>query len=120
MTRVKGGVLHAKRRRGILEHTKGFKWGRKSKIKVAKVAKMKAGQHAFESRRTKKRLNRGLWNVRINAAVREYDLSYSKLIGLMKKVGSQLNRKILSELGAEHKTIFAAIVEEAKKAEVKK
>lgn len=120
MTRVKGGVLHAKRRRGILEHTKGFKWGRKSKIKVAKVAKMKAGQHAFESRRTKKRLNRGLWNVRINAAVREYDLSYSKLIGLMKKAGSQLNRKILSEIGAEHKAIFAAIVEEAKKAEVKK
>lgn len=120
MTRIKGGVLHAKRRRGILKHTKGFKWGRKSKIKVAKVAKMKAGQFAFDSRRTKKRLNRGLWNVRINAAVRQYDLSYSKLIDLVKKAGSQLDRKILAKIGAEHKEIFAAIVEEVKKAEVKK
>ena len=119
MTRVKGGMLHAKRRRGILEHTKGFKWGRKSKIKVAKVAKMKAGQFAFESRRTKKRLNRGLWNVRINAAVRQYELSYSKFIDMVKKTGSQIDRKILAKLAAEHKEIFAAIVEEVKKTDVK-
>jgi len=119
MTRVKGGVMHTKRRRGILKHTKGYKWGRKSNIKVAKVAKMKAGQHAFDSRRTKKRINRGLWTVRINAAVRQYELSYSKLMDLLKKTGSQLNRKILSQIAAEHKEVFAAIVEEVKKAEKK-
>jgi ribosomal protein L20 len=45
MTRIKGSALHLKRRRGILKHTKGYKWGRKSKIKVAKAAKMKAGLH---------------------------------------------------------------------------
>ena len=114
MTRIKGGVLHSKRRRGILKHTKGFKWGRKSKIKLAKVAKMKAGQHALESRRTKKRLSRGLWNIRINAAARQYDLSYSKLIDLIKKFGNPIDRKILAKIGAEHKEIFAQIVEKVK------
>src|SRR3989338_4106229 len=101
MTRIKGGILHAKRRRGILKHTKGYRWGRKSKIKVAKTAKMKAGQYAFEGRRTKKRLNRGLWQVRINAAARELGMSYSQLMGLLKKKGIGLDRKILAELGAK-------------------
>src|SRR3989344_8992335 len=98
MTRVKGGLLHAKRRRGILKHTRGFRWGRKSKIKVAKPAKMKAGQFAFEDRRQKKRTNRGLWNIRINAAVREFGLSYSKLIDALKKNNVGLDRKILADL----------------------
>ena len=114
MTRIKGGLLHAKRRRGILKHTRGYKWGRKSKIKVAKVAKMKAGQHAFAGRRLKKRINRGLWNVRINAAVRQYDLSYSKLIGLLKAKKIGLDRKVLSELARVHPAVFKKIVEAAK------
>ena len=65
MTRIKGSKLHTKRRRGILKHTKGFRWGRKSKIKLAKTAKMKAGQYAFDSRRAKKRTNRQLWQIKI-------------------------------------------------------
>ena len=115
MTRIKGGMLHSKRRKGILAHTKGFRWGRKSKIKVAKVAKMKAGQHAFESRRNKKRLNRGLWQVRINAAARQYSLSYSKLMDMIKKADITLDRKILAQLAAGHKEIFAAVVGVVKK-----
>lgn len=71
MTRIKGGILHTKRRRGILKHTKGYKWGRKSKIKLAKTAKMKAGQYAFDSRREKKRIRRNVWQIRINAAARK-------------------------------------------------
>ena len=114
MTRIKGGLLHAKRRRGILKHTRGFRWGRKSKIKVAKVAKMKAGQHAFNSRKTKKRLNRGLWNVKINAAAREVGVSYSKLIGLLKKKNIGLDRKILASLGEKHEAIFRHLVSLAK------
>lgn len=110
MTRIKGGLLHAKRRRGILKHTKGFRWGRKSKIKVAKTAKMKAGAYAFASRRTKKRLNRGLWNIKINAAARELDISYSKFIGLLKKKNIALDRKILSTLGQKYPTIFKTVV----------
>jgi large subunit ribosomal protein L20 len=111
MTRIKGGKLHSKRRRGILKHTRGFKWGRKSKIKVAKVAKMKAGQHAYASRRVKKRINRGLWQIRINAAVRQYELSYSRLIGLLKAKKVGLDRKVLSEIARYHPHIFKKIVE---------
>ena len=114
MTRVKGGLLHSKRRRGILKHTRGFRWGRKSKIKVAKVAKMKAGQYAFEDRRQKKRTNRGLWNVRINAAVREFGLSYSKLIDALKKNNIALDRKILAQLAENHSAVFATVVEAVK------
>jgi len=114
MPRVKGGLLHAKRRRGILKHTKGFRWGRKSKIKVAKVAKMKAGQYAFDSRRTKKRINRGLWNININAAARELGISYSKLIGALKKHNIVINRKMLAELGTNHTAIFNKIVDKVK------
>lgn len=112
MTRIKGGKLHTKRRRGILKHTKGYKWGRKSKIKVAKVAKMKAGQHAFDGRRMKKRVNRQLWNVRINAALRvlESGQTYSKFIGALKKKNIALDRKILSTLAAKHPEIFNAVV----------
>ncbi|HLD60875.1 MAG TPA: 50S ribosomal protein L20 [Patescibacteria group bacterium] len=111
MTRIKGGILHAKRRRGILKHTKGYRWGRKSKIKLAKTAKMKAGQYAFDSRRTKKRINRGLWNVRINAAVRKSDMSYSELMGLLKKKGVSLDRKVLSEIAQKFPALFNKIVE---------
>jgi len=111
MTRIKGGILHAKRRRGILKHTKGFRWGRKSNIKVAKVAKMKAGQHAFNSRRVKKRLNRNLWAIKINAAARINGTKYSKLIGDLKKKGITIDRKILSQLAEKQPKIFAKIVE---------
>jgi large subunit ribosomal protein L20 len=111
MTRIKGGVLHNKRRRGILKHTKGFKWGRKSKIKVAKVAKMKAGQYAFASRRAKKRINRGLWQVRINAAARFLNISYSQLMGKLKAKQILLDRKVLSALAVSHPAVFKKIVE---------
>ncbi|MFA6547454.1 MAG: 50S ribosomal protein L20 [Candidatus Magasanikbacteria bacterium] len=115
MTRIKGGLLHRKRRTGILKHTKGFRWGRKSKIKVAKVAKMKAGQHAFVSRRTKKRTARQLWSIRLNAAVRKYDLSYSKFISLLKKSNIEMDRKVLSELALNYPAVFAKLVEAVKK-----
>lgn len=114
MTRIKGAKLHNKRRKGILKHTKGYKWGRKSKIKLAKVAKMKAGQHAFNSRRTKKRERRSVWQIRINAAVRPLGLSYSKFIDTLKKNNVALDRKILSTLAAQKSPIFAQIVEAVK------
>jgi large subunit ribosomal protein L20 len=114
MTRIKGGLLHSKRRRGILKHTKGYRWGRKSNIKVAKVAKMKAGQHAFDGRRMKKRVNRQLWNVRINAALHTLDLSYSKVMGLLKKNNILLDRKVLSEMAIKYPEMFKAVVAHAK------
>ena len=72
--------MHAKRRRNILAETKGYRWGRKSKITLAKTAALKAGVYAYRDRRTKKRDFRALWNIRINAAVREHGLSYSTFI----------------------------------------
>jgi len=114
MTRIKGGKLHAKRRRGILKHTKGFRWGRKSKIKLAKTAKMKAGQYAFDSRKTKKRINRGLWQIRINAAVRQLGLSYSLFMGMLKKKEIAIDRKVLSQIAAKQPKLFAKIVEFSK------
>lgn len=110
MTRIKGGLLHSKRRRGILKHTKGYKWGRKSKIKLAKTAKMKAGQHAFESRREKKRLRRNVWQIKINAAARKQNISYSKLIGGLKKKNIALDRKILATIAQEYPVLFEKIV----------
>ncbi len=114
MTRIKGAKLHNKRRKGILKHTKGYKWGRKSKIKLAKVAKMKAGQHAFASRRTKKREHRALWQIRINAAVRPLGFSYSTFIDALKKKKVALDRKILSTLAQKNPTVFSHIVETIK------
>jgi len=114
MTRIKGGKLHAKRRRNILKHTKGFKWGRKNKIKLAKIADKKAGQYAYDDRKVKKRLNRGRWLIQINAAVREYGLNYNKFINLLKKKNSNLNRKILAEIANKNPLIFQKIVETVK------
>ena len=114
MPRVKGGKLHSKRRKNILQLTKGYKWGRHSKIKAAKIATKKAGQFAFNDRKVKKRTNRGLWLIRINAAVRELGFCYSKFMDALKKKKIGLNRKVLSELASSNPDIFKKIVESVK------
>jgi large subunit ribosomal protein L20 len=115
MPRVKRGKAYLKRRKNILAQTKGYMWGRKSKIKLAKVAILKAGKNAYRDRRRKKREMRGLWQVRIGAAARQHGTSYSRLIGGMKKAGITLDRKVLSQLAASHPDAFKAVVEAAKK-----
>lgn len=108
MARVKGGVNSAKKRRGILKMTKGYRFGRSTKVKQAKEAIFHAGKYAFAHRRDKKNDYRKLWNVRINAGldagkfeVGGKPLSYSKFIGSLNKAGIKVNRKMLSAL-AEH------------------
>ncbi|NCP17354.1 50S ribosomal protein L20 [Candidatus Kuenenbacteria bacterium CG_4_9_14_3_um_filter_39_14] len=115
MPRVKRGVLHIKKRTRIFKQTKGYKWGRKNLIKQAITATHKAGAHAFADRRKKKRVNRALWQIRLNAAVRHYNLSYSQFINLLKIKKIELNRKVLSELAQKHPQIFAKIIESVKK-----
>ncbi|MFA6131794.1 MAG: 50S ribosomal protein L20 [Patescibacteria group bacterium] len=115
MARVKRGTQHVKHRKNLLKKTKGYKWGRKSKIKVARIASIKAGAYAYRDRRANKRNFRRLWQVRINAAVRQYDLSYSRFIDLLKKANIELDRKILSQLAMEHEAVFKKLVEEVKK-----
>ena len=114
MPRVKRGILHTKRRNNILKKAKGFKGGLKNRIKLAKVAVIKAGVNAYEHRRTKKRTNRSIWLIRLNAAAREHGLSYSKFIAGIKKAGIGLDRKVLSEIAWKNPEIFAKIVEKIK------
>ena len=94
--------------------TKGFRWQRKSKERAAKEALLHAGVHAFHDRRKKKRNFRALWNIKINAAVRQLAAenvqNYSKLIFQLKKAGIGLNRKMLAELAEKHPEVFKKIV----------
>lgn len=110
MPRVKRGTIHVKRRRKLLKRTKGFTGGRKSKVRVASTAVLKAGQHAFRDRKKKKRDMRGLWNIRVNAGARASGTTYSKLIADLKRRNVTLDRKVLSELAANHPDVFAKVV----------
>ena len=98
-----------------MKKAKGYKWGRKSSIRLAKTAVTKAGARAHFDRRKKKGVNRRLWQVRLNAAVREHGLSYSKFINLLKKNKIELDRKVLSEIAQKYPKVFQAIVEQLKK-----
>ncbi len=109
MPRVKRGTHHIKRRKNILARTKGMMWGRKSKITQAKVASTKAGLHAFTDRKLKKRINKGLQNIRINASARLLDTSYSKLIGQIKKKNIKLNRRVLAQIADKYPVVFEKI-----------
>ncbi len=113
MTRVKRGTIAAKRRRNALKHAKGYKWGRKSKYKAAKLALMKARTYAYRDRRTKKRDKRALWQMQINAACREKGISYSKFIGQLKKAKIEIDRKIMAFLAIECPEIFEDIIKKA-------
>ncbi|MFA5420770.1 MAG: 50S ribosomal protein L20 [Patescibacteria group bacterium] len=111
MPRVKRGVMHSKKRRKLLKQVKGFKWGRKNLIKLAKTAQTKAGAHAFVDRRKKKRTNRALWQIKINAFVRECSMSYSRFIDALKKNNVEVDRKILADLSENNKEVMMKIVE---------
>ena len=115
MPRVKRGKTHLKKRKKLLKKTKGYKWGRKNKIKLAKTAVLKAGAYAFRDRRAQKRSARALWQIRINAACRENGTTYSKFINDLKIKKIELDRKALADLAANNPKIFAKIVEEVKK-----
>ncbi len=114
MVRVKGGVFSQKRRKHLLKYTKGYKWGRKSKLRAAKEALMHAWEYAYRDRRTKKRDFRRLWQIQINAACREQGFNYSKFVFGLKKNKIELDRKILSELAKSHPQIFEKILEKVK------
>ncbi len=114
MPRVKRGTIANKRRAKVLKKTKGFSWGRKSKERTAKEALLHAESRAFRGRKEKKRVYRQLWNVKINAAVREEGMSYSKLISVLKKANIEIDRKILADLAEHEPAVFKKIVAAAK------
>lgn len=115
MPRVKRGTQHTKRRKNLLSKVKGYQWGRKSKIKLARPAFLRAGASAFKDRRAKKRNFRRLWNTKINAAARLNGTTYSKLINDLKNANIELDRKVLAEIGEKYPQVFTKIVEAAKK-----
>ena len=114
MPRVKRGTIHTKRRKNLLKAVKGYKWGRKSKIRLARPAMLKAGSYAYRDRRNKKRTFRRLWNIKINAGARANGTTYSKLINALKLANITLDRKVLAELAEKKPAVFSKVVESAK------
>lgn len=114
MVRVKRGTIAHKRRKRLLRHVKGFRWGRKSKYRLAKQALFKAWTHAYKDRKRKKRDFRGLWQIQINAACRQLGISYSKFIYGLKQKNIEIDRKILAQLAQNEPEIFEKIVEKIK------
>lgn len=116
MPRVKRGTKRVQKRKKILSRAKGY-WGTKSKLhRSAKEAVDRALQFAYRDRRAKKRDFRSLWIIRISAAAKANDLSYSKFMFGLKKAGVSLNRKMLAEIAATDEATFKNLAETAAKA----
>ncbi len=98
----------------LLAQAKGYRMTKHRLYKVAKEAVTHAGQYAFAGRKLKKRNLRSLWIIRLNAALRELGITYSKFIPAMKRVNIQLDRRILADLAVRQPTVFAEIVKTAK------
>ena len=114
MPRVKRGVTARARHKKVINAAKGFRGRRNNVYRVAKQAVMRAGQYAYRDRRNKKRVFRRLWIARINAAVRQHDMTYSVFINGLKKASIELDRKVLSDMAIHDKPAFAAIVAQVK------
>ncbi len=112
MARVKSP--RRKRHKKVMEAARGFRDARRKRYKVAKEAVQHAGMYAYVGRRDKKGDYRELWIERLNAAVREHDISYSKFIAALKKANISLNRKMLSDIAINDENAFTKIVERAK------
>lgn len=114
MVRVKRGKAARKKKKRIFQLVKGFRWGRKNRLLLAKDALRHAMAHAYVGRKNKKRDMRALWQVQINAACRQYGIPYNQFIYGLKKNKIELDRKILSQLGQNYPEIFKKISEIAK------
>ena len=116
MVRVKNGMTSRKRRKKVLKQAKGY-FGAKSKLyRTAKQAVMKSGQYAYRDRRQKKRDFRRLWITRINAAARQNDISYNRLMNGLKVAGIDMKRKMLSEIAISNPDAFSELAGKAKDA----
>ncbi len=111
MTRVKRGTIANKRRKNVLAQVKGYRFGRSTKERMAKDAIAHAGNYAFAHRRDKKSDKRRIWQVNINAAVRQLGMTYSKFMDGLKKSNIEVDRKILSDLAHTSPATFQRIVE---------
>jgi large subunit ribosomal protein L20 len=114
MPRSVNNVASRAKRKRILKLAKGF-FGRKKNVwTVAKNAVEKGLVYAYRDRKQKKREFRGIWIARINAGARTHGMSYSELMGKLKKAGIDLNRKVLADLAMNHPSAFEAVVKKLK------
>ena len=116
MARVKRGVTARSKHRKVLRKAKGYYGARRKVFRVAKQAVIKAGQYAYRDRRQRKRQFRALWIARINAAARDHDLSYSRLIHGLNLAEIEVDRKVLADIAVHDPEAFAAIAAAAKAA----
>jgi large subunit ribosomal protein L20 len=114
MARIKAGKETRARRKKILDAAKGYSGRRKNTIRTATAAVWRAGQYAYRDRKAKKRTFRALWIQRINAAVREHELTYSRFIDGLAKAGVDVDRKVMADLAMFEPAAFGALVEKAK------
>ncbi|MHC1481086.1 50S ribosomal protein L20 [Frateuria aurantia] len=114
MARVKRGVTARRRHKKIIGRAKGYYNARRKVFRAANQAVIKAGQYAYIGRKQRKRQFRALWIVRINAAARQFGLSYSRLINGLSKAQIEIDRKVLADLAVHDIAAFGAIAEKAK------
>ncbi|MDQ3018291.1 MAG: 50S ribosomal protein L20 [bacterium] len=112
MTRVKRGVAASKRRKNLIKRAKGFDNRRSTNFASARQALLKADTYAYRDRRNKKRDQRALWLIRVNAALRENGTTWSKFAGMLKKSGIEVNRKMLAEIAVKVPAGFDKMVQE--------
>ena len=115
MARVKRGVTSRAKHTKVLKAAEGFYGRRKNTIRAAKAAVDRSRQFATRDRKAKKRTFRALWVQRINAAVREFGLTYGRFIDGLNKAGIEVDRKVLSDLAIHQPEAFKALVDAAKK-----
>ena len=114
MSRVKRGVTARARHKKVLAKAKGYYGARKNVYRVATQAVTRAGQYAYRDRRQRKRQFRSLWITRINAAARQFDISYSRLINGLQKASIEVDRKVLADLAVYDIDAFGQLAERAK------
>ncbi len=116
MARVKGGVTAHARHKKVLKKAKGYYGRRSNTFRTANAAVEKAGIYAYRDRKAKKRTFRALWIQRINAAVREEGLTYSRFISGLVKAGIELDRKVMADIAMNQPDAFKGLVSQAKSA----
>ena len=116
MPRVKRGFKARRRRKKVLKAAKGYRGARSKQFKAASIAVKRAGMYAYRDRKNRKREFRRLWIMRINAAAREHGLSYSKLMGGLRKAGILLDRKVLADIAVRDPAAFSQVASMAQQA----
>jgi large subunit ribosomal protein L20 len=114
MPRATEAPARNKRKKKVFKAAKGYFGGRKNLYRTAKDAVEKGWEHAYRDRKVKKRTFRALWIVRINAAARENDLTYSRFMNGLKQSGIELDRKVLADLAIRDPAAFTNLAERAK------